>query len=166
MILAGEGVAAREMTLGDFVLGNAYLIQLYTPLNFLGMVYRNIKQSLTDLEQMTALLAVKPDIVDRPDATELKVRSGAVAFCGVDFHYDLRRPILSDVDFHVAPGATIAIVGPSGAGKSTIARLLFRFYDVNAGSIEIDGQDIRDVAQASLRRAIGVVPPDTVLFHD
>ena len=166
MVLAGEGVAAAEMTVGDFVLVNAYLIQLYTPLNFLGMVYRNIKQSLTDLEQMTALLAVKPEIVDRPDATDLEIRSGAVAFHGVDFRYDLRRPILSDVDFHVAPGATVAIVGPSGAGKSTIARLLFRFYDVNAGSIEIDGQDIRNVTQDSLRRAIGVVPQDTVLFND
>jgi ATP-binding cassette, subfamily B, heavy metal transporter len=130
------------------------------------MVYRNIKQSLTDLEQMTALLAVKPEIVDRPDATDLEIRSGAVAFHEVDFRYDLRRPILSDVDFHVASGATVAIVGPSGAGKSTIARVLFRFYDVNAGSIEIDGQDIRNVTQDSLRRAIGVVPQDTVLFND
>ena len=166
MILAGEGVAAAEMTVGDFVLVNAYLIQLYTPLNFLGMVYRNIKQSLTDLEQMTALLAVKPEIVDRRGAAELKVRAGMVAFHGVDFRYDPRRPILSDVHFHVAPGATVAIVGPSGAGKSTIARLLFRFYDLNAGSIEIDGQDIRNVTQDSLRRAIGVVPQDTVLFND
>jgi len=166
MGLAAEGVAAADMTVGDFVLVNAYLIQLYTPLNFLGMVYRNIKQSLTDLEQMTALLAVKPDVVDRPGAPPLAVGAGAVAFRHVDFHYDIRRPILSDVDFRVPPGATIAIVGPSGAGKSTIARLLFRFYDVNAGAIEIDGHDIRDVTQDSLRRAIGVVPQDTVLFND
>src|SRR5271166_6528552 len=166
MILAGRGVAAAEMTVGDFVLVNAYLIQLYTPLNFLGMVYRNIKQSLTDLEQMTDLLAVKPEVVDRPGAAALKVREGAVAFRGVDFCYDPRRPILSDVDFRVAPGATVAIVGPSGGGKSTIARLLFRFYDVNAGAIEIDGQDVRDVTQDSFRRAIGVVPQDTVLFND
>jgi ABC-type transport system involved in Fe-S cluster assembly fused permease/ATPase subunit len=129
-------------------------------------VYRNIKQSLTDLEQMTALLAVKPEIVDRPRARDLKIDAGGVAVHNVDFRYDRRRPILSGVDFRVAPGSAVAIVGPSGAGKSTIARLLFRFYDVNAGSIEIDGQDIRDVTQDSLRRAIGVVPQDTVLFND
>jgi ABC-type transport system involved in Fe-S cluster assembly fused permease/ATPase subunit len=166
MTLAARGVAATEMTVGDFVLVNAYLIQLYTPLNFLGMVYRNIKQSLTDLEQMLALLAVKPEIEDRPGAPALIVGSGAVDFRRVDFRYDVRRPILSEVDFRMSPGATIAIVGPSGAGKSTIARLLFRFYDVNAGAIEIDGQDIRAVTQESLRRAIGVVPQDTVLFND
>jgi ATP-binding cassette, subfamily B, heavy metal transporter len=166
MTLAGEGVAVAEMTVGDFVLVNAYLMQLYTPLSFLGVVYRNIKQSLTDIEQMTALLAVKPEIEDRPGALPLIVRSGAVTFRRVDFRYDVRRPILSDVDFHAAPGATVAIVGPSGAGKSTIARLLFRFYDVDAGAIEIDGQDIRKVTQDSLRRAIGVVPQDTVLFND
>jgi ATP-binding cassette subfamily B protein len=166
MILAARGVAATEMTVGDFVLVNAYLIQLYMPLNFLGMVYRNIKQSLTDLEQMLALLAVKPEIEDRPGAPALIAGRGAVAFRWVDFHYDVRRPILSEVDFRVAPGAQVAIVGPSGAGKSTIARLLFRFYDVYAGSIEVDGRDIREVAQESLRRAIGVVPQDTVLFND
>ena len=154
------------MTVGDFVLVNAYLIQLYTPLNFLGMVYRNIKQSLTDLEQMLELLAVKPEIEDRPGAPPLIVGRGVVAFRRVDFRYDVRRPILSDVDFRVPPGAQVAIVGPSGAGKSTLARLLFRFYDVDAGSIEIDGQDIREVTQESLRRAIGVVPQDTVLFND
>ena len=166
MALAARGIAAAEMTVGDFVLVNAYLIQLYTPLNFLGMVYRNIKQSLTDLEQMLALLALRPEIEDRPGAPALTVRRGSVAFRRVDFRYDFRRPILSDVDFRVSPGATIAIVGPSGAGKSTIARLLFRFYDVDGGAIEIDGQDIRSVTQQSLRRAIGVVPQDTVLFND
>jgi|SRR5579884_212003 len=166
MILAGYGVAAGRMTVGDFVLVNTYLIQLYMPLNFLGMVYRNIKQSLVDLEQMMGLLKIKPEIVDRPNAPALRVPRGAVAFRGVDFRYDPRRPILEDVDFRIAPGAKLAIVGPSGAGKSTIARLLFRFYDVDAGAIEIDGQDIRDVTQESLRRAIGVVPQDTVLFND
>jgi ATP-binding cassette, subfamily B, heavy metal transporter len=166
MILAGEGVAARGMTVGDFVLVNAYLIQLYTPLNFLGVVYRNVKQSMTDLEQMTALMGVRPEVEDRPGAPALAVGAGAVAFCHVDFRYDRRRAILGDVDFRVAPGATVAIVGPSGAGKSTIARLLFRFWDVAAGAIEIDGEDIRGVTQDSLRRAIGVVPQDTVLFND
>jgi ABC-type transport system involved in Fe-S cluster assembly fused permease/ATPase subunit len=166
MTLAGDGVAVGKMTVGDFVLVNAYLMQLYTPLSFLGVVYRNIKQSLTDIEQMTALLAIKPEIEDRPGAPALAVRAGAVAFHHVDFRYDFRRPILSDVDFRVPPGATVALVGPSGAGKSTIARLLFRFYDVDAGAIVIDGQDIRDVTQDSLRRAIGVVPQDTVLFND
>src|SRR5579862_101870 len=166
MLLAAQGVAAHRMTVGDFVLVNTYLIQLYTPLNFLGMVYRNIKQSLTDLEQMMGLLKIRPEIEDRPGAVALAARRGALAFRHVDFHYDPRRPILHDVDFAVAPGATVAIVGPSGAGKSTIARLLFRFYDVNGGAIEIDGEDIREVTQDSLRRAIGVVPQDTVLFND
>ena len=166
MLLAGQGVAAGTMTVGDFVLVNTYLIQLYMPLNFLGMVYRNIKQSLTDIEQMMALLKIRPEIEDRPGAPALVVNRGAVSFRHVDFRYDPRREILRDVDFTVPPGASVAIVGPSGAGKSTIARLLFRFYDVTDGAIEIDGQDIRDVTQDSLRRAIGVVPQDTVLFND
>ena len=166
MLLAGQGVAAGAMTVGDFVLVNTYLIQLYMPLNFLGMVYRNIKQSLTDIEQMMGLLKIRPEIEDRPGAPALAVKRGMVAFRNVDFRYDPRREILRDVDFAVPPGARVAIVGPSGAGKSTIARLLFRFYDVSDGAIEIDGQDIRDVTQDSLRRAIGVVPQDTVLFND
>jgi ABC-type transport system involved in Fe-S cluster assembly fused permease/ATPase subunit len=166
MLLAGQGVAAGTMTVGDFVLVNTYLIQLYQPLNVLGMVYRNIKQSLTDLEQMMSLLKIQPEVEDRPGAPALAVKRGMVAFRHVDFRYDPRREILRDVDFTVAPGASVAIVGPSGAGKSTIARLLFRFYDVTDGAIEIDGQDIRDVTQDSLRRAIGVVPQDTVLFND
>jgi ATP-binding cassette subfamily B protein len=166
MLLAGQGVAAGAMTVGDFVLVNAYLIQLYMPLNFLGVVYRNIKQSLTDIEQMMGLLKIRPEIEDRPGAPALAVKRGMVAFRNVDFRYDPRREILRDVDFAVPPGARVAIVGPSGAGKSTIARLLFRFYDVSDGAIEIDGQDIRDVTQDSLRRAIGVVPQDTVLFND
>src|SRR5438445_373466 len=166
MILAGQGVAAGQMTVGDFVLVNTYLLQLYMPLNFLGMVYRNIKQSLTDLEQLMGLLKIRPEIEDRPGAPALIVPRGAVAFHHVDFRYDPRRRILGNVDFVVPSGGSVAIVGPSGAGKSTIARLLFRFYDVTDGAIEIDGQDIREVTQDSLRRAIGVVPQDTVLFND
>ena len=166
MLLAGSGVAAGRMTVGDFVLVNSYLIQLYAPLNVLGMVYRNIKQSLTDLEAMFRLLRVEADVVDKPGAPDLHVSRGDVVFDRVSFHYDPRRPILQDVSFHVPSGGTLAIVGPSGAGKSTIARLLFRFYDVDGGAIRIDGQDLRDVTQQSVRRAIGVVPQDTVLFND
>ena len=166
MLMAAHAVAAARMTIGDFVMINAYLIQLSVPLNFLGVVYRNIKQSLTDLEQMMALLAIETEISDRPRAPALRVGRGRLAFRRVDFAYDRRRPLLRDVDFTVPAGGTVALVGPSGAGKSTIARLIFRFWDVDAGAIEIDGQDIRGVTQDSLRRAIGVVPQDTVLFND
>ncbi len=166
MLLAGAGVAAGRMTVGDFVLVNSYLVQLYMPLNVLGMVYRNIKQSLTDLESMFRLLKVEAEIQDKAGARALVVTKGEVVFDRVSFRYDPRRPILREVSFRVPAGGTLAIVGPSGAGKSTVARLLFRFYDVDEGAIRIDGQDIRDVTQDSLRRAIGVVPQDTVLFNE
>ncbi len=166
MLLAAEGVGQGRMTVGDFVLVNAYLIQLYTPLGFLGVVYRNIKQSLADLEQMTALTAIRPEIEDAPGVPAVDVQRGAIAFRGVHFGYDPRRPILRDLDFVVPEGTRVAIVGPSGAGKSTIARLIFRFYDVDRGAIEIDGANIRAVTQESLRRSLGVVPQDAVLFND
>jgi ABC-type transport system involved in Fe-S cluster assembly fused permease/ATPase subunit len=166
MLLAGRGVADGSMTVGDFVLVNSYLIQLYMPLNFLGMVYRNIKQSLTDLEKMVTLLKVEAEVKDAPDAAPLAVDAGEIVFDDVSFRYDPRRAILKSVSFRVPPGKTLAIVGPSGSGKSTIARLLFRFYDIDEGAIRIDGQDLRQVTQQSLRRAIGVVPQDTVLFND
>lgn len=166
MWMAGAGVANKSMTIGDFVLVNAYLLQLYQPLNFLGFVYREIKQSLVDMERMFALLRENKEVEDKPDAPALQVTDGAVRFEHVDFSYEPRRQILHDVSFEVPAGNTVAIVGPSGAGKSTISRILFRFYDVQAGAVTIDGQDIRDVAQGSLRGAIGIVPQDTVLFND
>ncbi len=166
MIMAGYGVQDGVMTLGDFVLVNSYLIQLFLPLNFLGFVYREIKQSLADMEEMFTLLQRETEIADRPDAPPLQINGGEVTFDKVQFHYQPEREILKDVSLTVKSGQTVAIVGPSGAGKSTISRLLYRFYDVTGGRILIDGQDIREVKQDTLRAAIGIVPQDTVLFND
>ncbi|HWT13326.1 MAG TPA: ABC transporter ATP-binding protein/permease [Allosphingosinicella sp.] len=166
MVMAGRGVAGGSMTIGDFVLVTAYLLQLYVPLGMLGTVYGNVKQSITDVEAMTGLLAEPAEVEDRPGAPALAVGRGRILFDNVSFAYDPRRPILEGVSFEVPPGRTVALVGPSGGGKSSIARLLFRFYDVDGGAIRIDGQDLREVTQRSLRQAIGVVPQDTVLFND
>ena len=166
MIMASQGVVSGKMTIGDLVLVNAFLLQLYQPLHFLGFVYREIRHSLADMEKMFDVLGQPPEVEDRADAKELEVTRGVIKFENVDFGYDLRRQILFDMDFEVPAGHKVAVVGHSGAGKSTISRLLFRFYDVNGGRILIDGQDIRDVTQASLRANIGIVPQDTVLFND
>jgi ATP-binding cassette subfamily B protein len=163
---AADGIVHGALTLGDLVMVNALLIQLYIPLNFLGVLYREIKQSLTDMEKMFRLLAVNREIEDKPGAPALAVAGGSIRFENVDFAYDMRRQILSGVDFEVPAGRTVAVVGASGSGKSTLGRLLFRFYDVQEGRILVDGQDIRDVTQLSVRTAIGIVPQDTVLFND
>jgi ABC-type transport system involved in Fe-S cluster assembly fused permease/ATPase subunit len=163
---AAVGVAEGRMTIGDLVLVNAFMLQMYQPLNFLGVIYREIKQALADMDRMFRLMRVEREIADRPGAKPLVVRRGEVRFEHVDFAYDPRRPVLFDVDFTIPGGTTTAVVGATGSGKSTLARLLFRFYDVDRGRITIDGQDIRDVTQSSLRAAIGIVPQDTVLFND
>lgn len=166
MSLSAWEVMRGTHTVGDFVFINAMLMQLSIPLNFIGSVYREIRQGLTDIEQMFDLLDVAPEIQDKPNAQPLQVRDGHVEFKDVVFAYDPDRPILKGISFEIPAGKTVAVVGPSGAGKSTISRLIFRFYDVQKGAIRIDGQDIRDVAQESLRAAIGMVPQDTVLFND
>jgi ABC-type transport system involved in Fe-S cluster assembly fused permease/ATPase subunit len=163
---ATQGVIDGTMTLGDLVLVNAFMIQLYVPLNFLGVLYREIKQSLADMERLFALLDQHREVADLPDALPLQPHGGEVRFSHVDFSYEKNRQILFDVDFTIPAGSTTAVVGHSGSGKSTLSRLLFRFYDVDAGSITIDGRDLRQVTQATLRSAIGIVPQDTVLFND
>ncbi|MCO6177711.1 MULTISPECIES: ABC transporter ATP-binding protein/permease [Ciceribacter] len=166
MVMSALAVQRGDQTIGDFVFVNAMLLQLAMPLNFIGFVYREIRQGLTDIEQMFDLLEVDPEVTDKPGAPELAIAKGAISFKDVHFAYDPQRPILKGISFEVPAGKTVAVVGPSGAGKSTISRLLYRFYDIQKGSITVDGQDVRDVTQKSLRSAIGMVPQDTVLFND
>lgn len=166
MVMSAMSVQSGEHTIGDFVFVNAMLMQLSVPLNFIGMLYREIRQGLTDIEQMFELLDVKPEVVDASGAKTLQIKDGAIEFDNVHFAYDPARPILKGVSFTVPAGKTVAVVGPSGAGKSTLSRLLYRFYDVQSGSVKIDGQDVRGITQKSLRAAIGMVPQDTVLFND
>jgi ABC-type transport system involved in Fe-S cluster assembly fused permease/ATPase subunit len=166
MVMGGIGVMNGQLTLGDFVLLNTFLMQIYRPLNFIGFVYREIRQGLTDIEEMFKLLDREPEVQDKPGAKALAITGPVIRFENVHFHYDADRPILKGVSFEVPAGKTIAVVGPSGAGKSTISRLLYRFYDVIEGKVTIDGQDLRDITQQSLRASIGMVPQDTVLFND
>ncbi|ENN86298.1 putative ABC transporter, ATP-binding protein [Rhizobium freirei PRF 81] len=166
LVISGLSVLNGHQTVGDFVFINAMLLQLSVPLNFIGFVYREIRQGLTDIEEMFDLLEVKPEVVDAPDAKELVIGKGAISFKNVHFAYDPARPILKGISFEVPAGKTVAVVGPSGAGKSTLSRLLYRFYDVQSGTITIDNQDLRTVTQKSLRKVIGMVPQDTVLFND
>jgi ATP-binding cassette, subfamily B, heavy metal transporter len=166
MTLAAKGVVAKTLTLGDLVLINALLIQLYVPLNFLGMAYREIKQALIDMDRMFRLLEENREVADKPDAESLPAGPASIRFENVNFSYDPARQILFDVSFEIPAGAKVAVVGHSGSGKSTLARLLYRFYDVTSGAIRINGADLREVQQTSLRAAIGIVPQDTVLFND
>ena len=166
MVMAGQNVVNGKMTLGDFVLVNAFLLQLYVPLNFLGYVFRTLQNSLVDISRMFSILDVEKEITDKADAKALRISNATIDFSKVSFDYNSDRPILRDVSFTVPGGQKIAIVGHSGAGKSTIARLIFRFYEITGGQILIDGQDIRDITLSSLRQNIGVVPQDTVLFND
>ena len=166
MVMSALAVQRGEQTIGDFVFINVMLMQLSIPLNFIGFVYREIRQGLTDIEHMFDLLDVREEVIDKPDAVPLEKKSGAIRFDDVHFYYEPDRPILKGISFEVPHGKTVAVVGPSGAGKSTLSRLLFRFYDVQEGEITINGQDVRDVTQNSLRQAIGMVPQDTVLFND
>ncbi|HWK70178.1 MAG TPA: ABC transporter ATP-binding protein/permease [Burkholderiaceae bacterium] len=164
--LSAQGVVSETMTVGDVVLVSAYLTQLYAPLNFLGFVYREIKHALADMERMFSLMEQGEEVADRPDARKLKATQASIEFDKVNFGYEPNRQILFDVDFTIPAGRTLAVVGSSGAGKSTLSRLMFRFYDVDAGAVRINGVDIRDLTQASLRQHIGIVPQDTVLFND
>lgn len=166
MVMAAHGVQRGDLTIGDFVMVNAYMIQITMPLNFLGTVYREIRQALVDMGEMFELLEQPAEVKDKPDAKDLVISNGEVVFENVDFGYNENRPILKDFNLTLKPGQTVAIVGPSGSGKSTIGRLLFRFYDVGSGALRIDGQDVRDITQASLHGQIGIVPQDTVLFND
>ena len=166
MIIAANGVVTGSLTVGDVVLLNTFMLQLYQPLNILGFVYREVRQAVTDLERIDDLLTLTPEVVDAPEATPLVSPEGRVTFRDVSFAYDDRRPIISGIDLDIAPGEKLAVVGPSGSGKSTVVRLVFRLYDVVAGSVSIDGRDVRSLTQESLRAHIGLVPQDTVLFND